>query len=126
VLAQVYAAAPYYVVTARAAFEGVPRELEQIAATLGRGPWQVFWRVSAPLSALGLASGLALAWVRAMGEFGIVLIIAYFPKGIPVKLWVNLQDSGLTAVYPLLWLFFVVALPLPLAMGLASRRQLAY
>lgn len=126
VLAQVYAAAPYYVVTARAAFEGVPRELEQIAATLGRGPWQVFWRVSAPLSALGLASGLALAWVRAMGEFGIVLIIAYFPQGIPVKLWVDLQDSGLVAVYPLLWLFFVVALPLPLAMGLVSRRQLAY
>jgi molybdate/tungstate transport system permease protein len=126
VLAQVYAAAPYYVVTARAAFEGVPRELEQIAATLGRGPWQVFWRVSAPLSALGIASGLALAWVRAMGEFGIVLIIAYFPQGIPVKLWVNLQDSGLTSVYPLVWLFFVVALPLPLALGLASRRQLAY
>lgn len=126
VLAQVYAAAPYYVVTARAAFEGVPRELEQMAATLGRGPWAVFWRVSMPLSGLGLASGLALAWVRAMGEFGVVLIIAYFPQGIPVKLWVNLQDSGLTAVYPLLWLFFVVALPLPLAMGLASRRQLAY
>ena len=38
VLAQVYAAAPYYIVAARAAFEGVPRELEQMAATLGRGP----------------------------------------------------------------------------------------
>ena len=65
----------------------------------------------------------ALAWVRAMGEFGIVLIVAYFPQGIPVKLWTNLQDSGLDATYPLLWLFFVVALPLPLALGLLSRRQ---
>ncbi|MDN5873988.1 MAG: ABC transporter permease subunit [Sinobacteraceae bacterium] len=123
VLAQVYAAAPYYVLTARSAFEGVPRELERMAATLGRGPWQSFWRISVPLSGLGLASGLALAWVRAMGEFGVVLIIAYFPQGIPVRLWVDLQDGGLQAVYPLMWLFFVVALPLPLAAGLVSRRH---
>lgn len=126
VLAQIYASAPYYVISARAAFEGVPRELEQIGLTLGRSPWQVFWRVTAPLSALGLASGIALAWVRALGEFGIVLIVAYFPQGIPVKLWVNLQDVGLNAVYPLLWTFFAIALPLPLVLGLASRRQPLY
>ena len=39
-----------------------------------------------------------------------VLIVAYFPLGIPVKLWVNLQDIGLDAVYPLLWTFFAIAL----------------
>ncbi|HEU0196293.1 MAG TPA: ABC transporter permease subunit [Nevskiaceae bacterium] len=122
VLAQVYSAAPYYVLIARAAFEGVPKELEQIAATLGRGPWSVFWRVSVPLSGLGLAAGLALGWLRAIGEFGIIVIVAYFPQGIPVKLWTNLQDSGLSAVYPLTWLFFAVALPLPLLLGVVSRR----
>ena len=118
VLAQFYGALPYYVVAARAAFEGVPRELEHIALTLGKSPWQTFW-----LARLGLAAGIALAWVRALGEFGIVLILAYYPQGIPVKLWVNLQDIGLTAVYPLLWVFFLVAMPLPLMLGLASRRQ---
>ena len=76
-----------------------------------------------PLARLGLAAGIALAWVRALGEFGIVLILAYYPQGIPVKLWVNLQDIGLAAVDPLLWVFFVVAMPLPLLLGLASRRQ---
>lgn len=123
VLAQFYGALPYYVVAARAAFEGVPPELEQIALTLGKSPWQTFWLVSMPLARLGLAAGIALAWVRALGEFGIVLIVAYYPQGIPVKLWVNLQDIGLSAVYPLLWLFFLVAMPLPLILGLASRRQ---
>lgn len=123
VLAQFYGALPYYVVAARAAFEGVPRELEHIALTLGKSPWQTFWQVSMPLARLGLAAGVALAWVRALGEFGIVLILAYYPQGIPVKLWVNLQDIGLTAVYPLLWVFFLVAMPLPLILGLASRRQ---
>jgi molybdate/tungstate transport system permease protein len=123
VLAQFYGALPYYVVAARAAFEGVPRELEHIALTLGKTPWQTFWLVSMPLARLGLAAGIALAWVRALGEFGIVLILAYYPQGIPVKLWVNLQDIGLSAVYPLLWVFFLVAMPLPLILGLASRRQ---
>jgi len=126
VLAQVYASAPYYVVSARAAFEGVPRELEQIGLSLGRSPWSVFWRVTVPLSTLGLTAGIALSWVRALGEFGVVLIVAYFPQGIPVKLWVNLQNVGLDAVYPLLWTYFVIALPLPLVLGLASRRQAAF
>ena len=123
VLAQVYGAMPYYVLTARAAFEAVPRELEDIALTLGKERWQVFLEVSLKLARLGIAAGLALAWVRALGEFGIVLIIAYFPHGIPVKLWVNLEDSGLDAVYPLLWLFFLVAMPLPLWLGMVSRRR---
>lgn len=123
VLAQVYGAMPYYVVTARAAFEAVPRELEEIARTLGKERWQIFLEVSVKMARLGLAAGMALAWVRALGEFGIVLIIAYFPHGIPVKLWVNLQDIGLDAVYPLLWLFFLVAMPFPLWLGMLSRRR---
>lgn len=123
VLAQLYGALPYFVVAARAAFDGVPRELEHIALTLGKSPWQTFCLVSMPLARLGLAAGIALAWVRALGEFGIVLILAYYPQGIPVKLWVNLQDIGLPSVYPLLWVFFLVAMPLPLILGLASRRQ---
>ncbi len=124
VMAQFYAALPYYVIAARAAFESVPRELEQIALTLGHSPARSFFHVSLPLARLGLAAAVALAWVRALGEFGVVLIVAYYPHGIPVKLWVNLQNVGLGAVYPLLWVFFLVALPLPLALGLAVRKRL--
>jgi molybdate/tungstate transport system permease protein len=123
VMAQFYSALPYYVIAARAAFEGVPRELEQIALTLGHSPWRSFLHVSLPLARLGLAAAIALAWVRALGEFGAVLIVAYYPQGIPVKLWVNLQNVGLSAVYPLLWVFFLVAMPLPLILGLAARRR---
>ncbi len=122
VLAQVYSSAPYFVVAARAAFEGVPRELEQMSFSLGQSALRTFARITLPLSALGLAAALALAWVRALGEFGVVLIIAYYPQGIPVRMWVNLQDTGLHAVYPLLWLFFLIGLPLPLLGGMWSRR----
>lgn len=123
VLAQVYASAPYYVVGARAAIEGVPPELEQLGRTLGDRPWRVFRRITLPLSWLGLAAALSIAWVRALGEFGVVLVMAYYPQGIPVKLWVNLQDFGLPSVYPLLWLFFLVGLPLPLLLGLLAWRR---
>jgi molybdate/tungstate transport system permease protein len=64
-----------------------------------------------------------LAWVRAIGEFGIVLIIAYFPQGLPVRLWVDLQDQGIQAVFPLLAIFLIVALPLPLWLGLRKRAR---
>ncbi len=123
ILAQIYGAAPYYIVGARAAFEGVPGNFEQVSRTLGRGRRETFFRITLPLARFGLASALATAWVRALGEFGIVLIIAYFPRGIPVKLWVNLQDSGISSVYPLLWLLFLAGLPVPLILGVLARRR---
>ncbi len=123
VLAQVYAAAPYYLIAARVAFANVPRELEEAGLTLGLNRWQVFGHVTVPLAAMGLAVALALAWVRALGEFGVALIIAYFPQGVPVKLWVNLNDYGLRSVYPLLWLFFLMALPVPMVLLLISQKR---
>ena len=65
---------------------------------------------------------MALAWVRAIGEFGIVMIFAYFPQGIPVKLYNNLQNDGVDAVYVLLWLLLLFTLPLPLACFAFVRR----
>jgi molybdate/tungstate transport system permease protein len=125
VLAALYAALPTYVVAARAALAEVPAELEEVARTLGQAPARVFFRVTLPLAQRGLAAALSLAWVRAMGEFGIVLIIAYYPQGLPVRLWVDVQDEGVAAVFPLLAVFLLVALPLPLWLGLRARRRFA-
>jgi molybdate/tungstate transport system permease protein len=121
ILAALYAALPTYVIAARAALREVPAELEDVARTLGQSPARVFFRITLPLAQRGLAAALALAWVRAMGEFGIVLIIAYYPQGLPVRLWVDVQDEGIQAVFPLLAVFLLVALPLPLWLGLRAR-----
>jgi molybdate/tungstate transport system permease protein len=125
VLAALYAAMPTYIVAAKAALGEVPLVFEQVARTLGDSPKRVFFRVTLPLAQRGLAAALALSWVRAMGEFGIVLIIAYFPAGMPVRLWIDVQDLGVAAVFPLLALFLAVALPLPLWLGLRKRGALA-
>jgi molybdate/tungstate transport system permease protein len=122
VLASLYAALPTYVIAARAALAEVPAALEDVACTLGDSRLRVFFRITLPLAQRGLAAALALCWVRAMGEFGIVLIIAYFPAGMPVRLWTDVQELGITAVFPLLAAFLLAALPVPLWLGLRARR----
>ena len=121
---QVYVGIGYYVLGAVAAFDAVPLMLQKQAALLGLAPWKVFLRVTLPLSRLGLAVALSIAWVRAIGEFGAVVVTAYYPSGMPVQLWVNLQSFGLPAVMPLLVVFLAAALPLPwLVHVLAQRRR---
>jgi molybdate/tungstate transport system permease protein len=123
---QVYVGMGYYVLGAVAAFDAVPSTLQKQAALLGLTPRNVFLRVTLPLSRLGLAVALSIAWVRAFGEFGAVVVTAYYPSGMPVQLWVNLQSFGLPAVMPLLVIFLAAALPLPwLVHVLAQRRSLA-
>jgi molybdate/tungstate transport system permease protein len=124
VIAALYAALPTYIIAARAALVEVPHDYEQVARTLGDGPWRVFFRITLPLAQRGLASALALCWVRALGEFGIVLIIAYYPAGMPVQLWTDVQDAGIQAVFPLLAAFLAATLPLPLWLGLRARRRI--
>jgi molybdate/tungstate transport system permease protein len=122
VLAEVYESAPYYVVGAQAAFAGVDQRLEQQAALLGDRPRTVFRRVTLPLAAPGLAMSLAVAWARAMGAFGAVVIIAYHPYGLPLQIWTTLQETGLPSALPFALVLLVVALPLPLAAYIWSAR----
>jgi molybdate/tungstate transport system permease protein len=120
---QVYVSIGYYILAARAALAAVPRELELIAALLGSPPLQVFRRVTFPLAKLGLAAALSIAWVRALGEFGAVVVTAYYPSGMPVQIWINLQDAGMPAVMPLLVVFLLTALPLPWLIHLLAQRR---
>jgi molybdate/tungstate transport system permease protein len=122
IVTQVYVGMGYYVLGAVAAFDAVPAILQKQAALLGLPPIKVFLRVTLPLSRLGLAVALSIAWVRAIGEFGAVVVTAYYPSGMPVQLWVNLQSFGLPAVMPLLIVFLAVALPLPWLVHVLAQR----
>lgn len=123
VVTQVYVSIGYYVLAAIAALDAVPVALEHQAALLGLDPWRVLMRVTLPLARLGLTVALSLAWVRALTEFGAIVVTAYYPAGMPVAIWTSLENFGLPAVMPLLVVFLVTALPLPwLAHVLAQRR----
>jgi molybdate transport system permease protein len=61
---------PLMVRAIRLSIENVDRKLEQAAATLGAAPWRVFLTVTLPLAWPGLVAGAALAFAKALGEFG--------------------------------------------------------
>lgn len=61
---------------AQAGFEAVDRRLEQAARTLGRTEWNIFWSVTLPLSWRAVFAGTVLAFCRALGDFGITLMVA--------------------------------------------------
>ena len=119
---QVYVGMAYFVLGAIAALHSVPRMLQQQASLLGLSPWKVFWRVTLPLARLGFGVALSITWIRTISEFGAVMVTAYYPSGMPVQLWVNLQSFGLPAVMPLLLVFLLVALPLPWLVHVLAQR----
>jgi len=61
---------------AQAGIESVDQRLEQAARTLGRSEWSVFWTVTLPLAWRSVFAGTALAFCRALGDFGITLMVA--------------------------------------------------
>jgi molybdate transport system permease protein len=76
VLAEAFVAMPFLVITVEAALRSMDRRYEDAAATLGAGRLTVFRRVTVPLILPGLIAGAALAWARALGEFGATITFA--------------------------------------------------
>ena len=76
VFASAVVAFPLVFKGARAAFEGVDRQLEGAARTLGVSERGIFFRVTLPLAWRGILAGTMLAFARAMGEFGATLMVA--------------------------------------------------
>jgi len=95
VLAQTFVAAPFLVIAARGAFAAVDPALEDVARTLGHRRIAVFARVALPVAWPGVQAGLLLAWLRAFGEFGATVILAYHPYSLPVFTFVQFDSTGL-------------------------------
>lgn len=91
VLAATVAAFPFVVKAARAAFEDIDRRLLGAAATLGAPPLRVFLTVVLPLGRNGVLAGLTLGFARALGDFGVTLMVA---GNIP-----GLTQTGALAIY---------------------------
>ena len=76
VMAMTVMGLPLLVRTARAGFEQVTRRHEQLAETLGAGPWRVFTTVTIPLAGRTILAGAILGFSRALGEFGATIVVA--------------------------------------------------
>jgi len=76
VLAAAFVSLPLITQSALAALETVDPDLEDVARTLGHSKMSVFFSISLPLAWRGIMAGLVLAFARALGEFGAILLVA--------------------------------------------------
>jgi len=76
IIAATIHALPLVTKSLRAAFEGVDTQLEAAARTLGLSGRMIFFRVTLPLASRGVLAATALAFARALGDFGVTIMIA--------------------------------------------------
>jgi molybdate transport system permease protein len=96
VVALTFVSAPFYLRQAPSSFEAVDRSLIDAARTLGSGEAASFMRVTVPVALPGLSAGLALAWGRALGEFGATLMFAGSLRGITQTMPLAIYDQFAT------------------------------
>jgi ABC-type spermidine/putrescine transport system permease subunit II len=117
-LAQGLLGMPLVYLATRAALAAVPSEVLDAARGLGATPWQVWWRVTLPLTARGIAGGASLAFVVAFNDFFVALFVAGpDAETLPVLIWPALRYS----VSPLVASASVWALALALSGAAAAR-----
>lgn len=114
IVALIFVAAPFYLRQAVAAFASLDRGQLEASRTLGAGPFRTFVRVAVPGARSGISSGLALAWGRALGEFGATLMFAGSLQGVtqtaPLAIFSRFSDpDGFTAALAISAVLIAVA-----------------
>jgi iron(III) transport system permease protein len=94
--------------TGRAAFAGLRQldpSLDEAGASLGAGPWRRFRRVALPLVRPALVAGASLAFITALGDFVVSIVLYTFdtrPISIEILSSLHMQDTGAAAAYGVL------------------------
>ena len=128
VFAQIFVAAPFYVRSAKLGFQSVGRDYEDVSQTLGVSPLATFRRITLPLAAPAIITGLGLAWARAMSEFGATIMFAGNLMGetqtMPLAIMTAMETGGgLNSALALSALLLAVSVLSLSALTLASRRR---
>jgi len=107
--------------TAQSGFESIDKRLEQAAQTLGHSDWSIFWNVSIPLAWRSILAGTVLAFCKALGDFGITLMVAGDIPGrtqtLPLAIYDHVQANQLDHANLLSLVSVGIVLLLMLAFG---------
>jgi len=127
VLATVFVSLPFVAREVIPVLREVGDEQEQAAATLGASRWQTFWRITLPAIRWGVAYGVVLTTVRAIGEFGAVSIVSGKVSGQTVTLTLlvenRFENFDLAGAYAASGLLAAIALVTLLALTLINPRR---
>ncbi len=126
IFAQMFVAAPFYIRSAKLGFQSIPLDYQEVSQTLGVSPWRTFWKLTLPLAGPSLLTGLALAWARAISEFGATLMFAGNLTGrtqtLPLAI-LTAMESSLGTALTLSVVLLAGSMVVLVALGLISRRQ---
>ncbi|MBI2441436.1 MAG: ABC transporter permease [Lentisphaerae bacterium] len=113
ILAQFAVACAFAVRTMNVTFDQIPTRNEQVALTLGCTRRQAFWLVVLPEARRGMLTALTLAWARALGEFGPILIFSGATRGrtevLPTTVFLELSIGNLEAAVAVSLLMILAA-----------------
>ena len=113
ILAQTIVGTAFVYRTMKATFDQQTGRTEAIARTLGASRWQVFSLISIPASKQGLLAAAAIAWARAFGEFGPVLVFAGSFRGrtevLPVSIYLELNSGNVAGAAAISLLMILIA-----------------
>ena len=116
----------FFIRSAKLGFQSVATDHEDISRTLGVSPWWTFWRVTLPLAAPSLLTGLALSWARAVSEFGATIMFAGNLTGktqtMPLAI-MSAMETSLDTALVLSVLLILGSLAVLGALGLIARRH---
>jgi molybdate transport system permease protein len=96
VVAALFHSLPLLVKSTRAALESVDPRYERAARTLGASEFRLFWKVTLPLVQRSVYAAAALAFARALGDFGVTLMIAGNIPGRTQTVAVAIYDAVLS------------------------------
>ena len=127
VLAGTVVAFPLMYQSTKAALQGVDKNLEDAARTLGSSEWRVFWTVTLPLSWPGLIAGMVLSFARALGEFGATIMVAGNIPGktqtIPLAIYFAAESNDLTTAGLYVLIISVITFSIILWLNLRSKTR---
>jgi molybdate transport system permease protein len=111
--------------TAQAGFESIDKRLEQAAQTLGHSDWSIFWTISVPLAWRSILAGTVLAFCKALGDFGITLMVAGDIPGrtqtLPLAIYDHVQSNQLQQANTLALVSVTIVIVLMLLLGRVAR-----
>ena len=132
-VALIFIGLPFVVRTVQPVMEEIDREVEEVAATLGASRFQTVTRVILPGLAPAVLTGFALAFARAVGEYGSVIFIAgnipYVSEIAPLLIVIRLEEfnyAGATAIAAIMLLISFLMLFVINLVQAWSRRRYGY
>lgn len=130
IMAQFTIATPFAIRSFKTAFSEINPDLEKAAMTLGDPPFKVFRRITLPLARNGIIVGIAMAWARAVGEFGATVMLAGATRlkteTLPIAIFLNISVGDMEVAISISLIMIVFSIMVLAVLKRFERQGLKY